>query len=151
MQLATAHDFKDTFFTGFFDAQRHVVLQFLLQAVPNLTAGDVLTFAASQRASVNAEVHGQGRLINLEHWQRRRINWVGNRDTDAHIGNTVDQHDFARASFGGLNALQSLKRQHLVNAALDGFAVWAFHDNHIHHGTDGALADAANTDAADEG
>ena len=47
--------------------------------------------------------------------------------------NAVDQHDVARAGFGGLHAVQTLEGQHLVDTAFDGFAVRAFHDgNHVH-------------------
>ncbi|MCY1359859.1 hypothetical protein D9M69_464550 [compost metagenome] len=127
------------------------MLQFLLQAVPDLTAGHELAFAAGQRAGVHAEVHGQGRLVDLEHGQRRRLVLVGHGDADADVGNAVDQHDFAGAGFSRLHAVQALEGQHLVDAALDGLAVRTFHDQHVGHGLERALADAANADAAHEG
>ena len=114
------------------DAQRHVVLQFLLQAVPDLAAGDELAFAAGQRAGVDAEVHRQRRLVDLQHRQRRRVQRVGDGDADADVVDAVDQHDVAGAGFGDLHALQALEGQHLVDAALDGLAVRAFHDHHVH-------------------
>ena len=85
MQFAAAHHFEDAFLVGFLHAQRHVVLQFLLQAVPDLAAGDELAFAAGQRAGVDAEVHGQGRLVDLEHGQRRRVRRVGDGHADADV------------------------------------------------------------------
>ena len=70
VQFATAHHFKNAFFVSLFDAQRDIVLQLFLQTIPNLAAGDIFTLAARQRAGVNAEVHRQRGLINLEHRQR---------------------------------------------------------------------------------
>ena len=151
VQFTTAHHFKHTFFVRFVHAQGHVVLQFLLQAVPDLAAGHELAFAAGQRRRVHAEVHGQRGLVHLQHGQRRRVGGVGHCHADADVFNAVDQHDIARASQGGLHAIQALERQHLVHAALDGLATGAFHDDHVLHGLQSALADAAHTDAAHEG
>ena len=151
MQFAPAHDFEHAFFTGFVDTQRHVVLQLFLQAVPQLAAGNELAFTASQRAGVDAEVHGQRRLVNLEHGQRRRVQRIGHGDANADVGDAVDQHDFAGASFGGLHPLQALEGQHLVDAALEGFAVRPFHHHHVHHRANGAGIDAADPNAANEG
>jgi hypothetical protein len=101
VQFAAAHHLEDAVFAGLLDAQRHVVLQFLLQAVPDLAAGDVLAFATGQRAGVDAEVHRQRRLVDLEHRQRRRVGRVGDGHADADVGDAVDQHDVARAGLGG--------------------------------------------------
>ena len=151
VQLAPAHDFKNTLFVGLAHAQGDVVLQLFLQAVPNLATGHILAFAASQRAGVDAKVHGQGRLVDFEHWQRCGRDRVGDRHADTDVANTVDQHNLAGASLRGLHALQTLECQHLVDTAFDRLAVQAFHHDHVHHGFDGALADAANADAANEG
>ena len=151
MQLAAAHHLKNTFFVGFLDAQGHVVLQLFLQAVPDLPAGDVLALAPRQRRGVHAEVHGQRRLVHLEHGQRRRVERVGDGHANADVRQAIDQHDFTRTSFQRLHALQALERQHLVDAALDRAAIRAFHHHDIHRGTDGAGADAAHANATDKG
>ena len=148
VQLAATHDFKNTFFVGFFDAQRDIVLQLFLQAVPDLAASHILAFATGQRAGVDAKVHGQRGLVHLQHRQGRRVGRVGDGDANADVGNAVDQHNFARTGFAGLHALQTLEGQDLVDTAFDRFAVRAFHHHHVHHRFDRALADAAHADAA---
>ena len=127
------------------------MLQFFLQAVPDLTAGNVLAFTAGQRAGVDAKIHGQRWLVHFQHRQRHRVGRVGDGHADADVGQAVDQHDLAGAGFSGLHALQSLEGQHLVDTAFDSFTVLAFHHDHVHHGLDGALADTANADATDKG
>jgi hypothetical protein len=120
VQFTTTGDVKHAFFVGFFHTQSHVVLQFFLQTVPQLTAGHVFAFTAGQWAGVHAEVHGQCWLINLEHWQRCWVDRVSHRHADVQVSNTVDQHDVARAGFGSLHAVQTLELQHLVDATFDG-------------------------------
>ena len=151
VQFAATHDFENTFFVRFFDAQGHVVLQLFLQAVPDLAAGDVFAFTTGQRAGVHTEIHGQRGFVHLEHGQRRGIGRVGDGDANTDVRNTVDQHDFAGAGFCGLHTLQTLEGQHLVDTTFEGFAVRAFHHDHVHHGLDRALADAAHADATHEG
>ena len=151
VQFAPAHHFKNAVFRGFADAQSDVAAQFALQTVPDLTASDVLAFTARQRAVVDAEVHGQRRLVDLQHRQRHGGDGVGNGHTDADVANAIDQHDFTRTGFLGLHPIQALKCQYLVDPALDGFAIGAFHNDHVHHGADRALADATDADTADEG
>ena len=151
VQLAPTHDLEDALFIGFLHAQGHVVLQLLLQAIPKLATGHVLAFAAGQRAGVDAKIHGQGGLVDLEHGQRRGAGHVGDGHADADVGKAVDQHNIARAGLGNLHAVQTLEGQHLIDAALDGFAVGAFHHHHLLHGLDGALADAAHANAAHKG
>ena len=128
-----------------------VVLQLLLQTVPDLAAGDELAFPAGQRTGIDAKVHGQCRLVDLEHRQRGGVGRIGHRHADADLGNAVDQHDLARTCFGSLDAVQTLEGQHLVDPPPDGLAVRTFHHDHVHHWADRAGADAANADTADEG
>jgi hypothetical protein len=132
VQFATAHHFKNAFFVGFLHAQGHVVLQFLLQAVPDLAAGHELAFAPASglvftqkfMVSVGSSTFSMGSGAG---WR------VGHGHADADVFNAVDQHDVAGAGFrAGLHALQALERQHLVDAALDGLAVRPFHDQHVH-------------------
>ncbi|OIQ70824.1 hypothetical protein GALL_475620 [mine drainage metagenome] len=151
VQFTATHHLKDAFFCGFPHAQGHIVLQFLLQAVPDLTARDVLAFTPGQRTGIDTKVHGQGGLIDLEHWQRCRVDRVSDGHTNADVGQAVDQHNFARSGIGGLHALKPLKGQDLVDATLDRLAIGSFHDHHVHHRLDRALADASNTNAPDEG
>ena len=148
VQFTTTRHIKDAFFVGFFHTQSHVVLKFFLQTIPNLTTGHVLAFASSQGAGVDAEVHGQSWLVNFEHGQWCRTDWISDRDTNVQIGNAVDEHNVTRASFGHLHAVQATESQNLIHAAFDGSTIWSFHDHHIHHGSDGALADTADTNAA---
>ena len=148
VQFAPAHDFEDTFFVGFADAQGHIRLQFFLQAIPNLTAGDELAFTTGQRTGVDAEVHGQRGFIDPQHRQRCGCGGVGDGDTNANVGNAVDQHNFTRAGFVSLHPIEPLKSQHLIDAPFDGFAIRAFHNHHVHHRLDGALLDAPNANSA---
>ena len=55
VQFAATANFENSIVIGIVHAQRHVGLQFLLQAVPDLAAGDELAFAAGQRAGVDAD------------------------------------------------------------------------------------------------
>jgi hypothetical protein len=134
VQFAPAHDLEDAVFAGSFTRSATLELQFLLQPVPDLAAGDVLAFAAGQRAGVDAEVHGQRRLVDLEHRQRRRVGGSVSVTPMPMSAMPLIQHDVARAGLGGLHALQALEGQHLVDAALVAGAVGPFHHQHVHHG-----------------
>ena len=151
MQFAPARHFEDAILVGFLHPQRYVVLQFLLQAVPDLAPGDVLAFASGQGRVVDTEVHDQGGLVHLEHGQGLGVGRVGHGHADTDVFNAVDQHDVARAGFAHLHTVQALERQHLVDAALDGTPVRAFHHQHVHGRANGSGADAANANAADKG
>ncbi len=149
MQLTTARHFEDRVVAGVLHPQRHVGLQFAVQAVAQLAAGDELAFAAGQRRGVDAEVHGQRRLVHLQHRQRvlgvRRTHGA----TDAQLFDTVDQHDVAGFGFLHDLALQAAELQHLVDAALDRRAVRAELDHHVLQRTHAAARDAAHADLAD--
>ena len=130
-------------------AQRHVGLQFRLQPVPQLAAGDVLALAAGQRRVVDAEVHGQRRLVDLEHRQRRGIGRVGDGHADADLLDAADQHDVA-----GPGLRRRARRSSPSNfricctLASAGVPSDAFiHGDLLVH-LDRALVDAAHADAA---
>ena len=150
MQLAPARDFKHAVFGRFPHAQGHVALQLFLQAVPDLAAGDVFALAPGQRAGVDAKVHGQRRLVNLEHGQRLRAGRVGDGGANVDVFNAVDEHDVARVGLFHLHAVQPLEGEHLVHAALGLPAFRAFHHQHVHARPDGARVHAAHANAAHE-
>jgi hypothetical protein len=92
-----------------------------------------------QRARVDAEVHRQRRLVDLEHRQRHRLGDAGDGDADADPLDAVDQDDVARHGLRHLDPVQTLEGQDLVDAALGGRAVRAFHDEHLHAWLERAL------------
>ena len=138
VQFTTTHDLKHTLFIGLVDLQGHVVLQLLLQSIPELSAGDELAFASSQGAGVDAKVHGQSGLIDFQHGQGRRILRVRDGHTNPNVCDAVDQHDVTRPSLGHLHTVQALKLQDLVDASFKALAIRAFHHHHIRLWLDGA-------------
>ena len=150
VQFTAAGHFKNAVLVGFLDAQGHVVLQFLLEAIPDLAAGHELAFTAGQRAGVDAEVHDQGGFVHLQHRQRCGIVNAGHGHANTDVFDTIDEHDVAGTRSCRLHAVQALEGQHLVDAPLYALAVRAFADQHVHVGLDGAGAHAAHTNAAYE-
>src|SRR5471032_234052 len=151
VQLAAAGHFEDGVVVGRCHAQRDVGFQFAVQTVAQLARGDELAFAAGQWRVVDHEVHGQGRLVDGQHFQRVRSVRLANGRTDADLVDTVDQHDVAGDGFIDDHAFQALEVQHLVDAALDRGRIRTVQDDDVLARFDTAARDTANADLADVG
>jgi hypothetical protein len=120
VQLAAAGDLEDALLGGVAHAQRDVRLQLAVEPVADLPAGDELAFATGERRRVDAEVHRQRRLVDLEHRQRRGPLGVGDRLADADVLDAVDEDDVARPRLVGLLPLEAFELQHWLMRALRG-------------------------------
>ena len=149
VQFAATHHFEDAVFVGVAHLECDVRLQLAVEPVADLPAGDELAFATRERRVVDAEVHGQRGLVDLQHRQRQWLFDAGQRHADADAFDAVDQHDVARAGFGRLLALESLELQHLVDACLDRRGLGAGIHGHVLHRLQRALVDAPDADPAD--
>ena len=131
-----------------FDAQGHVVLQFAMQALADLAAGDELAFAADQRRGVHLEVHGQRRLVDRDGLEAFGGDRVADGDADVHIRQAGDGHDVAGAGAVDRVALKAGEGQHLGDLARALVLIAVAHDNLLAD-LDRAAADAADADATD--
>ena len=90
LQLAAAEDLEAVGRAGVFHADGDVGEQLLFEALAQVAAGDVLAFAAGEGRVVDAELDGDGRLVDDDERQRRGILEVGDGFAD---GDAVDAGD----------------------------------------------------------
>ena len=77
VQFAAARDHEDVGVGGEFDTcSATLLMQFALQALAHLAAGDELAFAAGERRGVDLEIHGQRRLVDFQQRQRLGLSRV---------------------------------------------------------------------------
>ena len=108
MQLAPALHDKGIRVFRFFHPHSHVSLYFFHQTVPQVTAGHVLALFACKGTVVYQEFHGQGRLVDLDAFQRFRLFRIRNGIADLHIAQTDQRHDIAGLYLRGFHPFQAL-------------------------------------------
>ena len=148
LQFAAAQHLEAVGRSGFFHANRDVGEQLFFQALAQVAAGDVLAFAAGKRRSVHAELNGDGRLVDDDERQRRRVLDAGDGFADGDAFNAGHGHNVAHRGFLGLDALEAGKGEQLGDAGFVERAV-AARDVHFVAGMQRALKDAADGDAAE--
>ena len=147
VQQAAARDVEFVARVAHGHLQRHVLLELLLQAIPDLAAGDVLPLAAAERTVVDAEDHVQRGFVDLHALHRQRLVMQADRVADLDVGDALD-----RAEVTGFHELGGLAAQALEAldardaAALDAAILLGRDDRQA--GLDRALVDAADRDAA---
>ena len=146
---ATGHQ-ENVRVVGVFDAQRHVLQQFLFQALADLAAGDELAFATGQRRAIHHEVHGQRRLVHRDRLHRLGRFRITDGDTDIDLLDAGHQHDVAGAGRFGLRAVETLEGEHLADLGLAAVLV-AVIDDHFLVRLDAAALDAADAQLTDVG
>lgn len=149
MQFATAGNLELLRAVARLDAQRHVMQQFLLQALLDVAAGDELAFAAGERRIVDLEGHAHGRLVDGQRRQRLDVLRVAQGIGDEQLLHAADADDVAGFRLGHLDALQAVVAHDLQDAAVALAAVVA-DGHHRGVGLDLAAGDAADTDHAEE-
>ena len=105
MQLTTAGNLEAVRGSGLFDTQADIGVQFAEETLSDVAGGNKLTLLASQRAVVNHEVHGNGRLGNLLERNGFRIFRGADGITDMQICDTGYSHDITDGCFLNLNTL----------------------------------------------
>ncbi len=150
MKLATTSHFEHVGVARVGDAQGDVLQQFLLEALANLAAGDVLAFAAGQRRGVDHEVHGQRGLVDRDRLHAFETLGVAQGDADVDLRNAGHQHDVARFGELGGFALQSFEGEYLADLALAAVLI-AIHDDQFLVGANAATLDAADAELAHVG
>ena len=109
LQLATSVDEKCIGRVRLLDAQRQVVFGFLEEALAQVARGDVLAFASGKRAVVDAKLHRERGLVDVEGWQRMGIIGVGDRLAQPDALHARHGHDGTRAGRDGFDALQAFE------------------------------------------
>src|SRR5690606_30208765 len=115
VQLTTTGYTERVRIFSFFNTQCHVVHQLFVQAVKNLTRGNIFTFFATERRGVDVEEHGDCWFINRQRWQRFDILRIAKGVGDVQFAQTGDRDDIARFSFGGFNTLQTEVSQNFTH------------------------------------
>ncbi len=121
--------------------------QLFVQTVKNLTRGNVLTFFTTERRGVNAEEHGNGRLIDGQRRQRFNILRIADGVRDIQLAQTGDRDDIARFSDVALDTLQTQMGQNFTDFTITGFA-FAINDSDLLVRLHFTALDAADADDA---
>ena len=115
LQLAASAHLERVGRLGGEELDRDVAQDLLLQARPQLAAGEVLPVPPGERRGVDAERHAQGRLVHLEARQGPRIGGIGQGVADRDLRQPRHRDDVARAGFldvGALDPVGGLQRGH---------------------------------------
>ena len=96
-------------FRGFrvFDANGNVGEQFLGEAIAKIAGGEVISFAAAERAGIDGENHGESRLVDGERLQRLRIFERSDAFADLDSFNAGDGYNVSGYNAVGLIAFKA--------------------------------------------
>ena len=83
-----------------------------------MPARDVLAGEPRHRRVVDAELHGERRLVDADAGKRRRIHEVQDRVADLDVGKAGDHDDVAGRGFGDLDPLDPLEHVDLAGLPL---------------------------------
>ena len=149
MQLAAAVHAERVGAVGLLHAQGHVGQRLLLQTRAQMAGGHIGALGAGEGAVVDAEGHGDGRLVDLDEGQRIGHGHVADGVADEQIREARDGHDVAHGRGLGGHALQAVELEQSGQTRGRGDSVGAVDaaDGHL-TGGDGAALDAAHADAA---
>ena len=94
---------------------RDVAQHLAVEPVLDLAAGhEACPSRPDERRGVDAEGHAQRRLVDRQPRQRPRVERVGDRVADGHVGYAGDGDDVARAGLGDVDPLDALAVVRLV-------------------------------------
>ena len=110
LQLAAAEHLEGVGRAGLFHADGDVGEQLFFEALAQIAAGDVCAFAAGEGRVVDAELDGDGGLVDDDERQRRGVLNAGDGLADGDAFNAGDGDDIAERGFGGLGALEAARR-----------------------------------------
>src|SRR5690606_27649618 len=148
MQLAAARDAEPIRVVGLLDAQRDVVLGFLLEPGTNLAAREVLAFASGERRLVDLEGHRDRRLVDLERRQAVRMAARADRVRDAEILDPAEHDDVAGRGRLDALALEAVEAVELAEGRVLDAAVAADERDRRARGRD-AAGDPTDAEHAD--
>mgnify|MGYP003694780515 CR=1 FL=1 len=97
LELAAAGDPQRVGRAGLLDPQAHVLARLGKEPLADLPRRHVLTLAAAPRRRVDAEDHGDGRLLDPDRRERHRVLAVGDRVANADLVDAADREDVAGA------------------------------------------------------
>ena len=109
LQLAATLDLPGIRALRGVNAQRHVADELLLEAQLDHRGGQLLAALADQRGGVDADRHGQARLVDRDHGQRAGVLDGGDRLADGDLWDARDGDDVAGAGLIGGEALELLR------------------------------------------
>src|SRR6185436_14856962 len=89
------------------DANAHVAPPLLLEALAELSRGDVLALPAGPRGGVHCEHHGDGRLVDADRRQRFRALEIGDGVADVDVLDAGYGHDVPRTRARDLDPLEA--------------------------------------------
>ena len=148
MQLAAARDLEGVGRLRLFHAHAHVGLDLFEQAVAQVARGDELALLPGKGAVVDDEVHGDGRLVDLDERQRLDALGVAGGFADIQIGDARHADQIARHGALDLHALEPLKLIQPRDALIFGRAV-GLAQHHVLPAVDLAALHAPHADAPD--
>ena len=117
-ELATTLDFPCIRAFGRQHLDGHVADEFAVKAILDHAGGKlvVLAFGSGKRGIVDAESHGDGRIINVDQRQRARIGRINDGFADHDVIHAGDCDDVARARGIDRGALKTLRTQQFGDA-----------------------------------
>ena len=128
--------------------QSNVDFQLLVQTLPNVTAGNVFTGLSGKRRGVDHEVHGQGRLFDVDHLHGFRMVRCTDGLADGNIRDTGYDHDIAALCFGHRHSLETPVDKDLVDFIFGNSTVFLANRNLLGllQSTSGDAADSQSAD-----
>ena len=133
---------------GFFDANGDVGEQFAVQALAQVAAGDQRAFLAAEGRVVDAELNGDGGLVDDDQRQRRGVFNAGKGLADGDAFDAGDGYDVAEFGLRGLGALEAGEGEELGDLDLLQREIAARNHDFV-AGMQRALEDASDGDAAE--
>src|ERR1700736_2221947 len=118
LEFAAPHYLERVGATRFLYPDRYVCQQLLIEAVAKIARGDVLALSAGERRGVDRERHRDGRLVDLDVWQRLRILRARYGLADGYALNPCDCKDVTGMTDGFIDALEILKRREFCYSRL---------------------------------
>ena len=149
MQLTTAGHLEAVHVVCLFHTQADIGVQLPEQTLTQVTGGDELSFLSCQRAVVDKELHGDGRLGNLLERDGYRVICGADRIADVDICNTGNGYDGADAGRFHFYFVQTVELVQLADLdALFFVRVVMVYQYGVHVDTDFAVVHFADTDTA---
>src|SRR6478609_4942917 len=147
---AAGLDVEDAGLVGVFDLDGNVELQFAHQALAELARGDELAFLTDERAVVDAELHLEGRRVDLGEGEGVLLFADGERVADVDVLEAGETDDVAGDRLLNLALAEAGELENLGDLGADLLARFrvAHHEDRIAN-LDDAAEDLADRDTAD--
>ena len=107
------------------DAQRDVADELLVEPLLDQACGQLVALGAGERRGVDPDRDREARLVDRGHGERARVDGVGDRLADRHLGQAGECDDLAGAGFLGGHAVERLGDEELRHSGVLDLAVRA--------------------------